>query len=237
MNRTPAEVSLSGRPTAMSPTRSATWCAPTSAGLALSGKALSGRACSTGATPGTCRRRSRAARTGAGANPSMATSRSSISPRASRYREKRLNMPQQIAVEGKRPIHDAVGDGPARVVDAADHVLRGTIYYRSVCPSGLTRSWRGSTSRSSLLMTRACPTRPLPLEFVLHHLREIEGAEAFKEFMASVSRAFPDFRFDVHHMVAEDNLVSAHYDFSGTQHDIFLEEAPLRSGGASRPGE
>lgn len=73
---------------------------------------------------------------------------------------------------------------------------------------------------------QSLPDEALASSFVFHHLREIEGAEAFKEFMASVSRAFPDFRFDVHHMVAEDNLVSAHYDFSGTQHDIFLEVVP-----------
>ena len=64
--------------------------------------------------------------------------------------------------------------------------------------------------------------------FVFHHLREIEGADAFKEFMAGVSRAFPDFRFDVHHLAAEADLVAAHYDFSGTQRDTFLGVVPSR---------
>jgi steroid delta-isomerase-like uncharacterized protein len=62
--------------------------------------------------------------------------------------------------------------------------------------------------------------------FVFHHLRDIEGPDAFREFMAGVSRAFPDFRFDVHHVVAEGELVAAHYDFSGTQHDVFLGVVP-----------
>ena len=59
-------------------------------------------------------------------------------------------------------------------------------------------------------------------DFVLHHLREIKSIPAFKDFMAGVARAFPDFRFDVHHLVSEGDLVAAHYDFSGTQHDTFL---------------
>jgi steroid delta-isomerase-like uncharacterized protein len=58
--------------------------------------------------------------------------------------------------------------------------------------------------------------------FVFHHLRDIEGLDAYREFMAGVSRAFPDFSFAVHHVVAEGDLVAAHYDLSGTQHDVFL---------------
>ena len=62
--------------------------------------------------------------------------------------------------------------------------------------------------------------------FVFHHLVEIEGPEAFAGFMAGVSRAFPDFRFDMHHVVAEGDLVAAHYDFAGTQQDTFLGSVP-----------
>lgn len=63
-------------------------------------------------------------------------------------------------------------------------------------------------------------------DFVFHHLREIEGPDAFRTFMAGVSRAFPDFRFDVQHLIAEGDLVAAHYTFSGTQDDLFLDVVP-----------
>jgi predicted ester cyclase len=60
--------------------------------------------------------------------------------------------------------------------------------------------------------------------FLFHHIHDIEGADRFKEFMAGVSRAFPGFSFDVHHVVAEGDLVAAHYDLhSGTQADVFLD--------------
>lgn len=62
--------------------------------------------------------------------------------------------------------------------------------------------------------------------FRFHHLVEIEGPEAFAEFMGGVSRAFPDFRFELHHLVADGDLVAAHYDFAGTQADTFLGNVP-----------
>jgi len=62
--------------------------------------------------------------------------------------------------------------------------------------------------------------------FRFHHLVEIEGPEAFAEFMRGVSRAFPDFRFELRHLLAEGDLVAAHYDFTGTQHDTFLGTVP-----------
>jgi steroid delta-isomerase-like uncharacterized protein len=63
-------------------------------------------------------------------------------------------------------------------------------------------------------------------EFRFHHLVEVDGAEAFADFMQGVSRAFPDFTFDLHHLVAEGELVAAHYDFAGTQQDTFLGTVP-----------
>jgi predicted ester cyclase len=63
-------------------------------------------------------------------------------------------------------------------------------------------------------------------DFRFHHLVEVEGATAFAAFMAGVSRAFPDFSFRVHHLVAEGEFVFAHYDFSGIQADTFLDTVP-----------
>jgi steroid delta-isomerase-like uncharacterized protein len=62
--------------------------------------------------------------------------------------------------------------------------------------------------------------------FRFHHLVEIEGPDSFAEFMRGVSRAFPDFRFELHHVIAEGDLVAAHYDFAGTQADTFLGSVP-----------
>jgi steroid delta-isomerase-like uncharacterized protein len=73
-------------------------------------------------------------------------------------------------------------------------------------------------------------------DFVFHHLREIEGPAAFREFMAGVSRAFPDFSFDVRHVVAEGDLVAAHYTFAGTQRDTFLDVVPSRGRSFSARG-
>src|SRR4051812_44686790 len=66
----------------------------------------------------------------------------------------------------------------------------------------------------------------LASSFRFHHLVEIEGPAAFSEFMRGVSRAFPDFAFRLHHVVADGELVAAHYDFSGTQADTFLGRVP-----------
>ena len=59
-------------------------------------------------------------------------------------------------------------------------------------------------------------------DFVFHHLRDIRGRDEFREFARGVSRAFPDFRFDLHHYVDEGDLIAAHYTFAGTQSDTFL---------------
>ena len=76
----------------------------------------------------------------------------------------------------------------------------------------------------------------LTSDFTFHHVREIEGPEAFRMFMKGVSTAFPDFRFDVHHLIAEDDLVAAHYTFSGTQNDVFLDVVPSRGKSFSTRG-
>jgi steroid delta-isomerase-like uncharacterized protein len=65
-------------------------------------------------------------------------------------------------------------------------------------------------------------------DFVFHHLRLISGPDAFATFMRGVSKAFPDFRFDIHHVVADGDLVAAHYTFAGTQEDTFLGSVPSR---------
>ena len=62
--------------------------------------------------------------------------------------------------------------------------------------------------------------------FRFHHLVEIEGPAAFSEFMAGVSRAFPDFRIELHHVLEQGDLAAAHYDFLGTQADTFLGRVP-----------
>lgn len=73
-------------------------------------------------------------------------------------------------------------------------------------------------------------------DFVFHHLRLISGPPAFRTFMRGVSRAFPDFRFYVHHVVAENDLVAAHYTFAGTQEDTFLDSVPSRGHSFSTRG-
>jgi predicted ester cyclase len=65
-------------------------------------------------------------------------------------------------------------------------------------------------------------------DFVFHHLAEIVGPDAFRLFMRGVSDAFPDFAFTLHHLVSERDLVAAHYDFAGTQADVFLGTVPSR---------
>jgi steroid delta-isomerase-like uncharacterized protein len=69
-------------------------------------------------------------------------------------------------------------------------------------------------------------TEELSPGFRFHHLVEIEGPDAFAEFMGGVSRAFPDFRFELHHLIEDGDLVAAHYDFAGTQADTFLGSVP-----------
>jgi steroid delta-isomerase-like uncharacterized protein len=88
---------------------------------------------------------------------------------------------------------------------------------------GLARLYFAKFPHDATLVDEA-----LAHDFVFHHLREIEGLAAFREFMAGVSRAFPEFRFDLQHQISEGDLVAAHYDFSGTQHDTFLETIPSR---------
>ena len=73
-------------------------------------------------------------------------------------------------------------------------------------------------------------------DFAFHHVREIEGPEAFRTFMGGVGNAFPDFRFDVHHLIAEADLVAAHYTFSGTQNDVFLDVVPSQGKSFSTRG-
>ena len=73
-------------------------------------------------------------------------------------------------------------------------------------------------------------------DFVFHHLADIDGVERFREFMRGVSRAFPDFRFELHELVAERELVAAHYDFAGTQADTFLGVFPSRGRSFSTRG-
>jgi steroid delta-isomerase-like uncharacterized protein len=73
-------------------------------------------------------------------------------------------------------------------------------------------------------------------DFVFHHLRDIAGRDEFREFMRGVSRAFPDFRFELHHLVADGDLVAAHYTFAGTQNDTFLGSVPSRGQSFSTRG-
>jgi predicted ester cyclase len=76
----------------------------------------------------------------------------------------------------------------------------------------------------------------LAQDFRFHHLMEIQGVDAFRNFMRSVSRAFPDFRFDLHTLVSEGQLVAAHYDFRGRQNDVFLNVVPSLGRAFSTPG-
>jgi steroid delta-isomerase-like uncharacterized protein len=73
-------------------------------------------------------------------------------------------------------------------------------------------------------------------DFVFHHLREIKGRDEFRSFMHGVSRAFPDFRFDLHHYVEQADLIAAHYTFAGTQEDTFLGTVPSRGRSFSTRG-
>ena len=73
-------------------------------------------------------------------------------------------------------------------------------------------------------------------DFVFHHVREVVGRVAFREFMQGVSRAFPDFGFDLHHVVEQGDLVFAHYTFHGTQQATFLGFVPSQGRSFSTRG-
>jgi predicted ester cyclase len=119
-------------------------------------------------------------------------------------------------------------------VDAADH--------RGRKESRINPLSERNKSLARLYLERFPHDQNLPDEafatgFLFHHIRDIEGADAFKEFMAGVSRAFPDFSFDIHHVVAEGDFVAAHYDLhSGTQADVFLDAAPSQGRSFSTRG-
>lgn len=110
------------------------------------------------------------------------------------------------------------------MVDTTDHA--GQDYTMLPVPAG-------NRALAELYFARFPHDLALPREafsegFVFHHMREVIGCEAFEEFMCGVSRAFPNFHFDVHHLIEQGDFVAAHYTFSGTQQETFLGVVPSR---------
>ncbi|MFC6991363.1 ester cyclase [Haladaptatus sp. GCM10025707] len=51
---------------------------------------------------------------------------------------------------------------------------------------------------------------------------EMRGIDAFREHAESVTHAFPDVRFDIHDMLAEDDRVMVRFDLVGTHDGPFM---------------
>ncbi len=49
---------------------------------------------------------------------------------------------------------------------------------------------------------------------------KIEGAAAFKEYMAAIRTTYPDFHREVHQRIAEGDMVAASWTVSGTNQDL-----------------
>ena len=63
-------------------------------------------------------------------------------------------------------------------------------------------------------------------DFVEHGTPPMEGRDAFREFVAGLLQALPDFRFDVDDWIVEGDRVVARCSATGTHHGEFLGFAP-----------
>jgi steroid delta-isomerase-like uncharacterized protein len=55
---------------------------------------------------------------------------------------------------------------------------------------------------------------------------EIQGLAGYQEGLAAVASAFPDYRWQIDHLIAEDDWLAAHFSDSGTHRGTFLGVPP-----------
>ncbi len=65
-------------------------------------------------------------------------------------------------------------------------------------------------------------------DFVRHlpnswHTPKIEGAAAFKEYMANIRTVYPDFHREIHQRIAEGDMVASSWTVSGTNQELNKE--------------
>ena len=55
---------------------------------------------------------------------------------------------------------------------------------------------------------------------------EPQGLAGYRQGLAAVASAFPDYRWRIDHLIAEDDLLAAHFADSGTHRGTFLGVPP-----------
>ena len=58
------------------------------------------------------------------------------------------------------------------------------------------------------------------------HTHQLRGLEAYKQFVASIGKGFPDFHETIKDIIAEDDKVWVYFDFIGTHTGEWMELAP-----------
>lgn len=60
-------------------------------------------------------------------------------------------------------------------------------------------------------------------DFLFHGpIREVEGIEAFKQFVAAIHSTFPDINFIVEDLAAEEEKVAIRWEMAGTHNSEFM---------------
>lgn len=60
-------------------------------------------------------------------------------------------------------------------------------------------------------------------DFLFHGpIREVEGIEAFKQFVAAIHSTFPDINFIVEDLAAEEEKVAIRWEMTGTHNSEFM---------------
>ena len=60
-------------------------------------------------------------------------------------------------------------------------------------------------------------------DFIFHGpIREVDGLEAFKQFIAAIHSTFPDINFTIEDLVAEDEKVVFRWTMTGTHNNEFM---------------
>ena len=60
-------------------------------------------------------------------------------------------------------------------------------------------------------------------DFLFHGpIREVEGIEAFKQFVAAIHSTFPDINFTVEDLAAEEEKVAIRWEMTGTHNSEFM---------------